>query len=115
MLSGHNAYWMWGAGRASDQTVLVVDALGWLRAYFASCRLLTIYHAPYQVQNDWTPIQIGVCTGPSASWHKLWPPAEALPVTRAPRAAPQKMPFSAPPTNRTAETVLVQIGGSRSR
>jgi hypothetical protein len=55
VLSGHNAYWMWGAGRASDQTVLVVDALGWLRAYFASCRLLTIYHAPYQVQNDWTP------------------------------------------------------------
>jgi hypothetical protein len=46
VLSGHNAYWMWGAGRASDQTVLVVDALGWLRAYFASCRLLTIYHAP---------------------------------------------------------------------
>jgi hypothetical protein len=45
VLSGHNAYWMWGAGRASDQTVLVVDTLGWLRAYFASCRLLTIYHA----------------------------------------------------------------------
>jgi hypothetical protein len=72
-LSGHNAYWMRGAGRASDQTVLVVDALGWLRAYFASRRPLTIYHAPYQVQNDWTPIQIGVFAGPSASWHKLWP------------------------------------------
>jgi hypothetical protein len=38
-------------------------------------------------------------------------PAEALAVTRAPRAAPQTMPFCAPPTNRTAETVLVQIGG----
>jgi hypothetical protein len=36
VLSGHNAYWMWGAGRASDQTVLVVDARGWLRAYFAA-------------------------------------------------------------------------------
>jgi hypothetical protein len=72
-LSGHNAYWMRGAGRASDQTVLVVDALGWLRAYFASRRPLTIYHAPYQLQNDWTPIQIGVFAGPSASWHKLWP------------------------------------------
>jgi hypothetical protein len=72
-LSGHNAYRMWGPGRVSDQTVLVVDALGWPRAYVASCRLLTIYHAPYQVQNDGTPIQIGVCTRPSASWHKLWP------------------------------------------
>jgi 4-amino-4-deoxy-L-arabinose transferase-like glycosyltransferase len=73
VLSGHNAYWMWGPGHASDRTVLVVDALGRLRHYFANCRLLTTYHAPYQVQNDWTPIQIGVCTGPVASWHTLWP------------------------------------------
>jgi len=73
VLSGHNAYWMWGPGRASDRTVLVVDALGQLRPYFASCRLLTTYHAPYHVQNDWTDIQIGVCTGPAASWPTLWP------------------------------------------
>ena len=26
VLSGHNAYWMWGPGHASDRTVLVVDA-----------------------------------------------------------------------------------------
>ena len=43
-----------------------------LRPYFASCRLLTTYHASYQVQNDWTPIPIGICTRPSASWHALW-------------------------------------------
>ena len=73
VLSGHNAFWMWGPGHASDRTVLVVDALSRLRPYFASCRPLTTYHAPYQVHNDWTPIQIGVCTGPSASWHTLWP------------------------------------------
>jgi Dolichyl-phosphate-mannose-protein mannosyltransferase len=73
VLSGHNAYWMWGPGHASDRTVLVVDAMGRLRPYFASCHLLTTYHAPYRVQNDWTPIQIGVCTGPSASWQRLWP------------------------------------------
>jgi hypothetical protein len=73
VLSGHNAYWMWGPGHASDRTVLVVDALGRLRRYFASCRLLATYHAPYQVQNDWTPIQIGVCTGPVAAWPTLWP------------------------------------------
>jgi len=73
VLSAHNAYWMWGPGHASDRTVLVVDALSRLRPYFASCRLLTTYHAPYQVHNDWTPIQIGVCTGPSAGWHTLWP------------------------------------------
>ena len=73
VLSGHNAYWMWGPGRASDRTVLVVDALGQLRPDFASCRLLTTYHAPYHVHNDWTDIPIGVCTGPVAGWRTLWP------------------------------------------
>jgi hypothetical protein len=73
VLSRQNAYWMWGPGRASDHTVLVVDALSQLRPYFASCRLLTTYHAPYGVQNDWTDIQIGACTGPVASWPTLWP------------------------------------------
>jgi hypothetical protein len=73
VLSGHNAYWIWGPGRASDRTVLVVDALSQLRPYFATCRLLAIYDAPYHVQNDWTDIQIGVCSGPVASWPTLWP------------------------------------------
>jgi 4-amino-4-deoxy-L-arabinose transferase-like glycosyltransferase len=73
VLSGHNAYWMWGPGRASDRTVLVVDALGRLRPYFASCRLLTTYYAPDHVKNDWTDIQIGVCTGPVSNWPALWP------------------------------------------
>ena len=73
VLSGHNAYWMWGPGRASDRTVLVIDALGQLRPYFASCRLLTTYHAPYHVQNNWTGVPIGICTGPAASWRTLWP------------------------------------------
>ena len=73
VLSGHNAYWMWGPGRASDRTVLVVDALGQLRPYFASCRSLATYYAPYHVNNDWTDLQIGVCTGPHADWRTLWP------------------------------------------
>jgi 4-amino-4-deoxy-L-arabinose transferase-like glycosyltransferase len=73
VLSGHNAYWMWGPGRASDRTVLVVDALGQLWPDFARCRLLTTYYVPYHVRGDWTDIQIGVCTGPMASWRTLWP------------------------------------------
>ncbi len=73
VLSGHNAYWMWGPGRASDAVVLVVDALGQLRPDFATCRVLTTYYAPYHVHNDWTGIRIGVCTGPTASWRTLWP------------------------------------------
>jgi 4-amino-4-deoxy-L-arabinose transferase-like glycosyltransferase len=73
VLSGHNAYWMWGPGRASDAVVLAVDALRQLRPDFASCRRLTTYYAPYHVHNDWTGIQISVCTGPMASWRTLWP------------------------------------------
>ena len=55
VLSGHNAYWMWRPGHASDRTVLVVDARARLRPYFASCRLLTTYHVPNQFQNGSTP------------------------------------------------------------
>jgi hypothetical protein len=25
------------------------------------------------VQNDWTDLQIGVCTGPVAGWNVIWP------------------------------------------
>ena len=73
VLSGHNAYWMWGSGQASDRAVLVVDALGQLSPYFADCRLLATVNPPYQVQNDWTDLQIGVCTGPVAAWNVIWP------------------------------------------
>jgi 4-amino-4-deoxy-L-arabinose transferase-like glycosyltransferase len=73
VVSGHNAFWTWGPGSASDETVLVVDALGQLRPYFASCRLLTTFNPPYQVSSDWNDLPIGVCTGPSASWRTLWP------------------------------------------
>ena len=49
------------------------DALDRLRPYFANCRLLTTDNPPYHVRNDWTDIQIGVCTGPTAGWAALWP------------------------------------------
>ena len=53
--------------------MLVVDALGWLRPYFADCRVLTTYNTPDHVPSDFTGLQIGVCTGPSAGWPALWP------------------------------------------
>jgi Dolichyl-phosphate-mannose-protein mannosyltransferase len=73
VLSGHNAYWMWGPGSASDRTVLAVDAISTLRPYFGNCRLLTTYYAPDKVDNDFTGIPIGVCTSPTGSWRALWP------------------------------------------
>jgi hypothetical protein len=73
VLSGHNAFWMWGPGRASDRTVLFVDSLSWLQPYFAHCRVLSTYDVPYHVHNDFTDLQIGVCTGPVARWRGIWP------------------------------------------
>jgi 4-amino-4-deoxy-L-arabinose transferase-like glycosyltransferase len=73
VLSGQNAFWTWGPGRASDRTVLVVDAISALRPWFASCRVLTTYHAPDQLPTDYTPLRIGVCTGPAAAWSAIWP------------------------------------------
>ena len=73
VISGHNAFWVWGPGNARDTTVLYVDAAGQLKPYFASCRQLAVYNPPDQVKNDWNDLTIGVCTGPSASWKTLWP------------------------------------------
>jgi hypothetical protein len=73
VLSGHNTFWLWGPGRASDRTVLVVDALGALQPYFSSCRVLTTYYAPYHVPNDFTDLQIAVCTDAVGSWRTIWP------------------------------------------
>jgi hypothetical protein len=73
VISAHNSFWTWGPGNASDQTVLVVDALNQVRPYFASCRQLAVFNPPDQVKSDWNDIPIGVCTGPSASWRALWP------------------------------------------
>ncbi len=73
VLSGHNTFWLWGPGRASDRTVLVVDALAALQPYFASCQVLTTYNPPYHVKNTNSGDQIGVCTGPNAGWPAIWP------------------------------------------
>jgi Dolichyl-phosphate-mannose-protein mannosyltransferase len=73
VISGHNTFWLWGPGNASDTTVLYVDAEGQLRPYFASCRQLAVYNPPDQVKNNWNDLAIGVCTGPSGSWQTLWP------------------------------------------
>jgi Dolichyl-phosphate-mannose-protein mannosyltransferase len=73
VISGHNTFWLWGPGNASDTTVLYVAAASQLRPYFASCRHLAVYNPPDQVKNDWNNLAIGVCTGPSGSWKRLWP------------------------------------------
>jgi hypothetical protein len=73
VISGHNSFWTWGPGGASDATVLYVDASAQLAPYFAHCRQLAVYNPPSQVTSDWNDLPIGVCTGPSGSWKALWP------------------------------------------
>jgi hypothetical protein len=73
VLSGHNAYNTWGPGTASDATVLAVDATDQLRPYFAQCRTVATFRTPYQVTNDFTDLDLSLCTGPTTGWTGLWP------------------------------------------
>jgi len=73
VISGHNTFWLWGPGDASDTTVLYVDAARQLKPYFASRPSpLAVPNPPDQVKNDWNDLAIGVCTGPSGPWKTLW-------------------------------------------
>lgn len=73
VLSGHNQYWLWGPGNASDDTVLVVGGDDAVAPHFQSCTSVSVYQAPFSVDNDFTPISISLCTGPRGSWAVLWP------------------------------------------
>jgi hypothetical protein len=73
VISGHNTFWLWGPGAASDNTVLYVDAGDQLMPYFANCHQLGTYNPPDHVTNDWNDLAIGVCTGPDGTWKSLWP------------------------------------------
>jgi hypothetical protein len=73
VISGHNTFWLWGPGDASDTTVLYVDSASQLKPYFTSCRQLAVYNPPDHVKNDWNDLPVGVCTGPAGSWVRLWP------------------------------------------
>jgi len=35
--------------------------------------VLITYYAPYDVPDDYTDLQIGVCTGPVGGWQQIWP------------------------------------------
>ncbi len=72
VLSGHNAYGMWGPGSASDATVLAVDAADQLQPYFAQCRTVGTFVTPYGVDNDFNHLDLSLCTGPNADWAGLW-------------------------------------------
>jgi 4-amino-4-deoxy-L-arabinose transferase-like glycosyltransferase len=73
VLSGHNAYGMWGPGSASDATVLAVDAADQLRPYFAQCLTVGTFVTPYRVDNDFNHLDLSLCTGPTTGWAELWP------------------------------------------
>ncbi|MGA5305905.1 glycosyltransferase family 39 protein [Nucisporomicrobium flavum] len=73
VLSGHNAYGMWGPGGASDARVLAVDASDRLRPYFGRCRTLGTFITPYRVDNDFNHLDLSLCTGPAGDWPALWP------------------------------------------
>jgi Dolichyl-phosphate-mannose-protein mannosyltransferase len=71
-LSGHNNYWLWGPGRASDQVVIAVGSVDQLRPHFTSCRSVATFHSPHDVDNDENGTVISTCTGPRGTWSSFW-------------------------------------------
>ncbi len=71
-LSGHNTYWLWGPGDASDRVVIAVGSIDQLRSHFASCRYRATIHSPDNVSNDENGTSIWTCTGPRGSWSSFW-------------------------------------------
>jgi len=71
-LSGHNSYWSWGPGDASDQVVVAVGSVGQLRPHFAACRFDATIHSPHDVDNDENGTGIWTCTGPRGTWSSFW-------------------------------------------
>lgn len=77
VLSGHNQYWLWGPGDASDAVVLVIGRDDAIAPHFRSCTSVSVYQAPFDVDNDFTPLPISLCTGPHGSWADFWPSLRA--------------------------------------
>jgi 4-amino-4-deoxy-L-arabinose transferase-like glycosyltransferase len=71
-LSGHNNYWLWGPGRASDSTVIAFGSVSQLSPHFARCRYDTTFHSPDNVNNDENGTQLWTCTGPHGPWSSFW-------------------------------------------
>lgn len=72
VLSGHNAFWLWGPGNAPDQTVIAVNSVDALRPHFGLCTRAATFHAPDHIVNDESGAQIWVCTGPKGPWRSFW-------------------------------------------
>lgn len=71
-LSGHNSYWVWGPGTASDTTVIAVDSVAQLAPHFRHCAYDTTFHSPLEVNNDENGSQIWTCTHSHGPWSSFW-------------------------------------------
>jgi hypothetical protein len=71
-LSGHNNYWLWGPGAASDRVVIAVGSIDELRTHFASCRYNARIHSLDNVNNDENGTSIWTCVGPKGAWSSFW-------------------------------------------
>ena len=73
VLSAHNTYWLWGPGRAPDETVIVIGSTYPILDHFADCRQVSTFHSPHNVDNDENGVAISICTGPKGPWALFWP------------------------------------------
>ncbi|MBO1361628.1 glycosyltransferase family 39 protein [Acetobacter sacchari] len=72
VISGHNAYWIWGPGEASLDAIIDVGGMLAARGECGSVEVLGRLHGRYALPAyDGAPILL--CRDMKASWVKLWP------------------------------------------
>jgi hypothetical protein len=77
-ISGHNSYWWWGPGSASDHstTIAINVPAAYLETIFTRVEPTGMVQTP---QNVWTEERgdpIWVCTGQKSTWTTAWPSAK---------------------------------------
>jgi hypothetical protein len=71
---GHNSFWFWGPPKYGGTTTVGVGLdRADLAPHFRGCHVAARVHNGPGVDNDEHDQPIWICTGPKASWARMWP------------------------------------------
>jgi hypothetical protein len=76
-ISGHNSYWWWGPGTASDDstTIAINVPAAYLKTIFSRVQPTGTVQTPHNVWTEERGDPIWVCTGQKTTWSTAWPSA----------------------------------------
>jgi hypothetical protein len=74
-ISGHNSYWWWGPGTASDNstTIAINVPAAYLETIFTRVQPAGTVQTPHNVWSEERGDPIWVCTGQKTTWSTAWP------------------------------------------